>query len=445
MTERMRNTGRSAGKERQPRVPSLLDSEGEEDLLINDLFSFTSVDVDKVGAAAAPEERNQLGGAVDEVGEAAAAAAEEEPGVEYVDVVWEADALEERGDGLTRGGAIIDDDAINDESGTLPMGVCEDKAADDEPGVVGTENPPAMEKAEDDYVTFFERTVPKLDVSVVASHDRLLLCRSRSRYFVCDPAANRWLALPPSSIPPTLDTARGFHYNINSVTGRVAFTVVLLVRVAMRRVVVETFSSTTGRWDTKVIAAHGVARCLPVASPGIHSGTNFYWLSHRKVRIVSYDVACGHASVLREPPEAEGSKARVDRSLGSTGGRLRVCTFDIFDEKSEKMLPHDGITGEHGVWLMMDGADNGEAWRRVLAAVVDDISVYYFLSLFNHEVPVDFAGASGGSIIVNKNHFFLRYDLETGNKVRLMGIYTNDGRLGALYKRFHAFPFFRPG
>lgn len=88
----------------------------------------------------------------------------------------------------------------------------------------------------DDYVAFFEHTVPMLDVCIVASHDRLLLFRNRSPYFVCDPAANRWLVLPPSSFPPTDarhgHTARGIHYSMNESTGQVAITVVLLISTA---------------------------------------------------------------------------------------------------------------------------------------------------------------------------------------------------------------------
>lgn len=122
-----------------------------------------------------------------------------------------------------------------------------------------------------------------------------------------------------------------------------------------------------------------------------------------------------------------------------------MCTFDIFDEESKNVTPHDGITGEHGVWLMTEEGADQAAWRRVHEAVVDGISVYVFLMLFDHDVPVDFAGARRSSILVKKSSVLLRYDLETGNKVGLMEIYRNDGRLGALYKGCHAFPFFRPG
>ncbi|KAK3159790.1 hypothetical protein QOZ80_1BG0051130 [Eleusine coracana subsp. coracana] len=216
---------------------------------------------------------------------------ESEDGVEDL-LIGDLFSPTEEPDRVACGGAICEDSSsADDEEPDIADPPVEEeevrKATDDAPEKRGAED------AEDgDYVAFFERTVPTLDVSIVASHERMLLCRDRRRYYVCDPAANRWLALPPSSFPPTHDTARGFHYNVDPATGLVAFTVVLLVRIPQRRVHVETFLSTTGNWDTKVIAAHGVARCLGgVASPGIHFGTSFYWLSRRKGRVVRYDAA----------------------------------------------------------------------------------------------------------------------------------------------------------
>lgn len=175
--------------------------------------------------------------------------------------------------------------------------------------------PPLGERVED-YVVFFECTVPMLDISIVASHGRLLLGCSRSRYYVCDPAANRWLLLPPSTISPVSAANTGFHYDASS-TGLLTFTVVLLARRRRQRVRVETFRSATGRWDTREQVASGAARCLGTASHGIHAGNCFYWLSRRRGRILRYDAARECASVLREPAEAGRSKRRVGRSLGS--------------------------------------------------------------------------------------------------------------------------------
>ncbi|PUZ71452.1 hypothetical protein GQ55_2G314400 [Panicum hallii var. hallii] len=299
---------------------------------------------------------------------------------------------------------------------------------------------PVMELG-DHAAVFFERTVPMLDFTIEASHGRLLLGRGRTRYFVCDPAANRWLALPPpAAIPPTRDTACGFCYDVDAETGRVSFTVVLLARARFRRVLVETFSSATGSWATTMLDAQGVARCLGTASPGIHVGTCFYWLSRRRGRVLSYDAARGRATVVREPPDAEGSVERTARSLGSTGGRLRLCGFDIRDD-NPSALPHYSLEGVHGVWVM----DDAGAWRRVHEAVVENIQAWYFKRLLGIEKPLDFAGAPGGYIVLDKDSILLRYDLESGEKVDLVRFYRDDGCIGALYHRSHAFPFYRSG
>ncbi|KAM0825495.1 hypothetical protein ACQ4PT_069519 [Festuca glaucescens] len=144
--------------------------------------------------------------------------------------------------------------------------------------------PPLGERVED-YVFFFERTIPMLGISIVASYGRLLLCQRQSRYYVCDPAANRWLVLPPSTLAPVSVTNSGFHYESAS-NGLLTFTVVLLVRRRRQRVLVDTFSSTTGTWEASELAASGAARCLGAASPGVHAGTCFYWLSRREGRIL---------------------------------------------------------------------------------------------------------------------------------------------------------------
>ncbi|RLN22563.1 hypothetical protein C2845_PM07G38190 [Panicum miliaceum] len=289
------------------------------------------------------------------------------------------------------------DDDVLVELDKLPSGVAVDEVRDgealedpDQPAdqsadadVPGEETAPPLQVEAEDYAVFFERTVPLLDISVVASHGRLLLGRSRTGYYVCDPAANRWLALPPPPIPPTRDTASGLHYDLDAATGRVSFTVVLLV----------------GHDARARRAGRGAA-----ASPGIRVGTCFYWLSRRRGHVVRYDVARGRASVVRDPPETEGSKGRAWRSLGSAGGRLRLCAFDIRDEESSNMLPHDGVEGVYGVWAM----DPAGAWRRVHEAVVEDLSTYYFNMLWGLEMALDFAGACSDSIIVDKDEFLLR-------------------------------------
>uniref|UniRef100_J3MSV5 Uncharacterized protein n=1 Tax=Oryza brachyantha TaxID=4533 RepID=J3MSV5_ORYBR len=54
-----------------------------------------------------------------------------------------------------------------------------------------------------------------------------------SRCYVCDPAANRWVALPPFTLPPSEnDTNSGLRYDDDaaSATGRLEFTVALISR-----------------------------------------------------------------------------------------------------------------------------------------------------------------------------------------------------------------------
>ncbi|KAL6838798.1 hypothetical protein ACP4OV_031512 [Aristida adscensionis] len=327
--------------------------------------------------------------------------------------------------------------------------ICDDDD-DEAPEAAEAEAPPGAEAAPPlrpevpDHVAFFERTVPMLDVSFVAAHGRLLLARSKSRYYVCDPGANRWLVLPPSPLPPTYDAAPGLHYDLDAATGRVSFTVVLLIRARQRQLIVETFSSATGRWERVVLDAQGAARRLGVASPGIHVGASFYWLSRRGARVIRYNLARRRASVVREPPEAEGSKGRLCRSLGSAGGRLRFCAFDVRDEHSGNMLPHDGLEGVHGVWVMDDDGGAG-AWRRVHEAVVENLSAWYFNVVTGVEHAVEFAGACGGAIVVKRNHRVVRYDLESGDKAVLASLYRDDGNLAELYSRYTAFPFYGSG
>ncbi|RLN34359.1 hypothetical protein C2845_PM03G02560 [Panicum miliaceum] len=291
---------------------------------------------------------------------------------------------------------------------------------------------PVMELG-DHAAAFFERTVPMLDFTIEASHGRLLLGRGRTRYFVCDPAANHWLALPPpAAIPPTRETACGFCYDVDAETGRVSFTIVLLARARFRRVLVETFSSATGSWTTTMLDAQGVARCLGTASPGIRPAPRPRRPLRRRAR--------PRDAVVREPPDTEGSVERMARSLGSTGGRLRLCGFDVRGDNPYSVLPHDGLEGVHGVWVM-----DAEVWRRVHEAVVENIQAWYFKTMLGIEKSLDFAGAPGGYIVLDKDNFLLRYNLESGEKVELVRFYRDDGCIGALYRRSHAFPFYRSG
>uniref|UniRef100_A0A0D9X7P7 F-box domain-containing protein n=1 Tax=Leersia perrieri TaxID=77586 RepID=A0A0D9X7P7_9ORYZ len=313
----------------------------------------------------------------------------------------------------------------------------------------------------DDHAAFFARTVPALDLCIVAAHGRLLLCRGRRCYYVCDPANNRWVALPPSTLPPQPDVSSGLHYDVDD--AGIHFTVVL-IGCRRRRVIVETFTSSTGKWETKVLpnqGTQGLTRCVGPASPGIHAGGYFYWLTHRRGRILRYDVAGdGHVAIVREPAESEGSIGRAGRSLGSTGGQLRMCAYDIRDEQRDCVDPHEGGEGVHGVWVMTPAAaaeaDGAWAWRRVHEARVEGVDFYYFHMLFDRETPVDFAGARGDFVVMTDGgRRFWRYDyLES--KVKLAHLYDYNDGIGVhnrvelyhrnvfrqLSRRYHVFPFF---
>uniref|UniRef100_K4A062 Uncharacterized protein n=1 Tax=Setaria italica TaxID=4555 RepID=K4A062_SETIT len=181
-------------------------------------------------------------------------------------------------------------------------------------------------------------------------------------YYVCFPAANRWIALPLPPIATDHNTANGFHYDIGAEPGIILFMAVLLnlagVDVAM-------FPSKTGNWETKALvvqedAARDHGRGQP--SPGIHAGNYFYWLS-----------ASGHGGVLcldvARGLDLIGAR-RADAGRGS-GRRLWLCAFDIRDNEPNNIQPHD-VEGVHSAWLLLDDAS---AWQRVHEAVVrDDVS-----------------------------------------------------------------------
>ena len=95
------------------------------------------------------------------------------------------------------------------------------------------------------------------------------------------------------------------------------------------------------------------------------------------------------------------------------------------------------------VWLMDEAATRPPVWRRVHEAVLGEMWEYYLNMPSYHEKPVDFAGACGEFIVVDKGKCLLRYDLDSGHKVPLFSLYRDTVRLGALYRRYHAFAFFR--
>ncbi|KAE8820551.1 hypothetical protein D1007_01293 [Hordeum vulgare] len=193
-----------------------------------------------------------------------------------------------------------------------------------------------------------------LGIAIVASHGRMLLGHDRVRCFVCDPAANRWLSLPPLTAALALVTRPGFHYD-DANAGPLAFTVVVLALRGHGCMLVETFMSATGKWETRELitsAAVAVTMSPGAVSPGIHVRASFYWLGLSGGHILRYDISRGRASVVREPPDPDWSKGRVGRSLGSVGGRLRLCAFDI--RAKNNMHPWDDMDGGRA-WRVGDG------------------------------------------------------------------------------------------
>uniref|UniRef100_A0A8I6WDQ7 F-box domain-containing protein n=1 Tax=Hordeum vulgare subsp. vulgare TaxID=112509 RepID=A0A8I6WDQ7_HORVV len=316
-------------------------------------------------------------------------------------------------------------------------------AVDDAPAL------PSGEEGVEDYVVFFERTVPMLGVAIVASHGRMLLGRDGVRYYVCDPAANRWLSLPPSTAALAFVTRPGFHYDDANAAGPLAFTVVVLAWRGHECMLVETFRSATGKWETRELitsAAVAVTMSPGAVSPGIHAGASFYWLSLSGGHILRYDISRGRASVVREPPDPDWSKGRAGRSLGSVGGRLRLCAFDIRARNSKH--PWDDMEGVLGAWVMEDDDPVPTApppWVRIDETVVWNKWMHHTDTTLQHAhgAAVDYAGACGEFVMVEKHRRLNRVDLESGDMVDLAGLQIGNRQLRELYRRFHVFPFFK--
>jgi hypothetical protein len=205
---------------------------------------------------------------------------------------------------------------------------------------------------------------------------------------------------------------------------------------------VATFSSKTGQWEMKEHGAHDDVMAFSAWGPGIRAGNCIYWQSDARARVLCFDVARGgRVSAFREPPLADGGTKRVGRSLGSAGGRLRLCAFDVRDNEPGNGQPH-AVEGVHSVFFLDDS--HSGTWRRAHEVVVrDDISVSFSRVPHGAEVPVDFAGASGSSIIVNKNQVLFCRHLESGNKVRLFDLNKQYGRMAKLYNNLDVFPLFQ--
>ncbi|KAF0899056.1 hypothetical protein E2562_012909 [Oryza meyeriana var. granulata] len=155
--------------------------------------------------------------------------------------------------------------------------------------------------------------------------------------------ANRWVALPPSTLPPEQDTNSGLHYDDldDAAPRKLAFTVVPIGRRRHRHVIMETFTSATSKWETSKLPAQGpqgFARCVGPTSPGIHIDECFYWLTRLRGHILHYDVAGGHFSMVRELAEVERSIGRAARSLRSTSsGRSLVELSNLNEPKDDNL------------------------------------------------------------------------------------------------------------
>ncbi|KAF6989780.1 hypothetical protein CFC21_007073 [Triticum aestivum] len=309
------------------------------------------------------------------------------------------------------------------------------------------------------YVIFFEKTAPKLGISIVASHSSLLLGRSRTSYYVCYPAANRWLQLPPPSQPSNDETASpargmlqsancGFHYEVDAATGRLRFTVVALSKFKGRKVLASVFTSTTGTWATRVVPASGAARCLGgstsyqgkdarsrcIASPGVFASDGFYWLSETRSRVLYYNVFDGHISVLRVPGKIDGASHRVEASMsiGYADGRLRLMAVDIVTMMNR-------VEGSLGVWDLDGGAprqtgdgQTAAEWRSVHRGVWQG-------------TWIDYSGTFESFLLIAYGKTLLRYDLTTRATTEIARLRPTfkPTRLDALYRSCSIFPFFK--
>lgn len=61
----------------------------------------------------------------------------------------------------------------------------------------------------------------------------------------------------------------------------------------------------------------------------------------------------------------------------------------------------------------------------------------------NAATRVDYAGACGEFIMVEKHRRLIRVDLESDGMVDLASLQIGNDRLRALYRQFHVFPFFK--
>ncbi|RLM73811.1 hypothetical protein C2845_PM15G17790 [Panicum miliaceum] len=203
--------------------------------------------------------------------------------------------------------------------------------------------------------SFFQKTVRDLDIRIVASYGRLLLGRSPASFYVCSPKEDRWVKIPlPNTLPPSSDTAEALEYHFDAATGLMQFRVVVLVRLSNSRLAVKSFSSEETCWDTM--------ECGPV---------------------ICYDLVGARVSVIAEPPVEEGCIRRVASSVGTTGGQLRMCTFDVDAQEHygfEVVALDDGVLS---VWVRESVA---ASWVRIARVLVGVARWMWIIVLKNRDI-----------------------------------------------------------
>jgi hypothetical protein len=133
------------------------------------------------------------------------------------------------------------------------------------------------------------------------------------------------------------------------------FRVVVLVRLSNSRLAVKSFSSSEACWNTmEVEVEHDAASSFgdDGVGPGIYAAGVFFWKSRVKCGpVICYDLVGARVSVIAQPPLEEGCIRRAGSSLGTTGGELRLCTFDVDAQEHygfEVVALDDGVLS---VWV----------------------------------------------------------------------------------------------
>jgi hypothetical protein len=225
------------------------------------------------------------------------------------------------------------------------------------------------------------------------------------------------------------------------------FRVVVLVRLSNSRLAVKSFSSSEACWDTmEVEVEHDAASSFgdDGVGPGIYAAGFFFWKSRTTCgTVICYNLVGARVSVIAQPPLEEGCIRRAGSSLGTTGGELRLCTFDVNAPEQygiEVVALDDGILS---VWVRESVA---ACWVRKAKVLVGDASWMYHIFV-GFEIPIDFPGASFRWIIVKKNRdLILRRDLVTREIEFVSNLYRRESSyLNSFYKNalaLDAFPLF---